>query len=421
MEVTMEVLLERCCGLDVHQMTVVACALITTGSSKLQVERREFSAMTDGLRELCAWLAEHQITHVAMEGTGSYWVPIYAALEEDAKLDVTVANAQHIQKVPGRKTDWSDARWIAQLLRVGMLRKSFVPDAAFRALRDLTRARRSLVQDRTRQVNRLQKVLVTANVKLGAVISDIFGVSGVEMVRALLAGKQTAREIAALARGAMRRKIPLITRALEGQLLAHHKCLLQIELDMVDAINGYITKLDAEISTRFEPYRAEIELLDTIPGVDAHGAEYILSEIGVDMSRFATPGNLASWAGVLPANNLSAGKPLGGRRRNGNIHLTTILVELALGAARTKGTYLRDKYYRLKAARGAKRAAVAIANKIICAVHRMLSQRVGYRELGESFLDGRDHARTVNRLMQRLARMGVNVTVVPEQKPSEAP
>lgn len=417
----MEVLVERCCGLDVHQLTVVACALISNGTNKVHVERREFSAMTDGLRELCAWLVEHQITHVAMEGTGSYWVPVYAALEaQGTTLDVTVANAQHIQKVPGRKTDWSDARWIAQLLRVGLLRKSFVPTAEFRALRDLCRARRSLVRDRTRQVNRLQKVLVTANVKLGAVVSDIFGVSGVEMVRALLCGEQSPRQIANLARGKMRKKIPLLARALEGHLLEHHKCLLKIELELVDAINGHITKLDAEISSRFEPYRAELELLDTMPGVDVHGAEYILSEIGVDMTRFATPGNLASWAGVLPANNLSAGKSLGGRRRNGNVHLTTILVELALAAARTKGTYLRDKYYRLKAARGAKRAAVAIANKMISAVHRMLSERVPYKELGATFLDMRDQAQTAERLVQRLIRMGVNVVIVPDHAPIES-
>ena len=188
---------------------------------------------------------------------------------------------------------------------------------------------------------------------------------------------------------------------------------------MVDAINRHIMKLDAEISARFEPYRAELELLDTMPGVDVHGAEYILSEIGVDMTRFAAPGNLASWAGVLPANNLSAGKSLGGRRRNGNVHLTTILVELAHAAARTKGTYLRDKYYRLKASRGAKRAAVAIANKMIRAVHRMLSERTGYRELGATFLDMRDRDQTAERLVQRLVRMGVNVIIVPNEAPSE--
>lgn len=409
----MEVLAERACGLDVHQMTVVACGLVSTSSKKTEVLREEFSAMSDGLRALSAWLIEHRITHVAMEGTGSYWVPVYAVLEENRALDITVVNAHHIKKVPGRKTDWTDARWIAELLRCGLLRKSFVPDADFRALRDLTRTRRSLIQDRSRHVNRLQKVLVTANVKLGAVISDISGVSGVEMVRALLSGTQTPRQIAQLARGKMRNKISLITRALEGKLLDHHKLLLQMELDVIDGFEAHVAVLDAEIARRFEPYTAELELIDTIPGIDRHGAEYILSEIGVDMTRFAEPGNLAAWAGVLPANNRSAGKRLGSRRRTGNVHLTTILVELALGAARTKGTYLRDKYHRLKAGRGAKRAAVAIANKIICAVHRVLSRRVVYAELGDTYLDGRDRDRTAHRLVERLHRMGYSVTIEP--------
>lgn len=407
----MEVVSERVCGLDVHQLTVVACALIAGDSRKQVVERREFSAMTDGLRDLCAWLLKHGVTHVAMEGTGSYWVPVYAALEQHPSLDLWVVNAHHIKKVPGRKTDWNDARWIAQLLQWGLLRKSFVPTAEFRALRDLTRSRRSLVQERSRQLNRLQKVLVTANVKLSAIISDILGVSGLAMVRALIAGTQTPLQIAQLARGAMRKKIPTLVRALEGALLPHHKVLLQIELDLVDVLDGHIAKLDAEIEARFEPHRAEVDLLDTIPGVDRQGARDILSETGVDMTRFAEPGNLAAWAGVLPGNGMSAGKRLGAKRRSGNVHLTTTLVELALGAANTKGTYLRDKYYRLRAGRGAKRAAVAIANKIICAVHRMLRGRVAYADLGATYLDRRDRGRTVERLVQRLESMGLSVTI----------
>jgi len=409
----METMTERVCGLDVHQLSVVACVLIAGESKKQVVERREFSAMTDGLRELSAWLLEHRVMHVAMEGTGSYWVPVYAVLEENASLDISVVNAHHIKKVPGRKTDWNDARWIAQLLQWGLLRKSFVPTAEFRALRDLSRARRSLVQDRARQLNRLQKVLVTANVKLSAVISDIVGVSGLEMVHALLAGTQTPLQIANLARGKMRKKIPMLARALEGTLLPHHKLLLQTEVELIEYLDAQVAKLDDEIERRFEPYRAELELLDTIPGVDRQGAKAILSETGVDMTRFAEPGNLASWAGVLPVNGLSAGKRLGAKRRTGNVHLTTTLVELALSAARTKGTYLRDKYYRLRAGRGAKRAAVAIANKMICAVHRMLRGRVPYADLGATYLDTRDREQTVGRLIQRLERMGLQVSVAP--------
>jgi len=365
----MDLLAERVCGLDVHQLTVVACTLISGESKRTRVERREFSAMTEGLRELSAWLVEHRVTHVAMEGTGSYWVPVYAALEANASLDLAVVNAHHIKQVPGRKTDWNDARWIAQLLQWGLLRKSFVPPAEFRALRDLTRARRGLVHDRTRQLNRLQKVLVTANVKLSAVITDIVGVSGLEMVHALLEGTKTPQQIAQLARGAMRKKIPTLARALEGTLLDHHKLLLRVVLSLVESLDQQIAKLDDEIVRRFEPYQEELDLLDTIPGVDQQGARAILSEIGVDMTCFKEPGNLAAWAGVLPGNSLSAGKRLGARRRTGNVHLTTTLVEIAFGASRTKGTYFRDKFHRLRARRGGKRAAIAIANKIICAVH----------------------------------------------------
>jgi transposase len=407
----MDVLAERVCGLDVHQMTVVACALISGESSRTRVERAEFSAVTEGLRELSAWLVKHGVTHVAMEGTGSYWVPVYAVLEQNASLDLAVVNAHHIKQVPGRKTDWNDARWIAQLLQWGLLRKSFVPPAEFRALRDLTRMRRSLVQDRARQLNRLQKVLVTANVKLSAVISDIVGVSGLEMVHALLEGTKTPQQIAQLARGAMRKKIPMLARALEGTLLDHHKRLLRMALEMIECFDQQITQLDAEIVRRFEPYREQVDLLDTIPGVDQQGARDILSEIGVDMTRFREPGNLAAWAGVLPGNSLSAGKRLGAGRRTGNVHLTTTLVELALGASRTKGTYLREKFHRLRARRGGKRAAVAIANKIVCAVHRILSDRVPYQDLGAAYLDNRDREQTANRLIQRLQRMGVHVTV----------
>lgn len=407
----MDILAERVCGLDVHQLTVVACALISSESKRTRVERREFSAMTEGLRELSAWLVEHGVTHVAMEGTGSYWVPVYAALETNASLDLAVVNAHHIKQVPGRKTDWNDARWIAQLLQWGLLRKSFVPPAEFRALRDLSRARRGLVHDRTRQLNRLQKVLVTANVKLSAVIADIVGVSGLEMVHALIEGTKTPQQIAQLARGAMRKKIPTLARALEGTLLEHHKLLLRIVLSLIESLDQQIAKLDEEIVRRFEPYQEELDLLDTIPGVDQQGARAILSEIGVDMTRFKEPGNLAAWAGVLPGNSMSAGKRLGAGRRTGNIHLTTVLVEIAFGAARTKGTYFREKFHRLRARRGGKRAAIAIGNKIICAVHRMLSSRVPYQELGPSYLDSRDREQTTRRLLQRLHQLGLNVTV----------
>lgn len=406
----MDTLVERACGLDVHQLMVMAVVLVTTAKGKVSKESREFSTMTHGLHELAAWLKSLKVTHVAMESTGVYWVPIYAVLEGE-QFDLTVANAQHIKNVPGRKTDMNDAAWIAQLLRVGMLRKSFVPPAPFRALRELTRSRRNLIQDRTREVQRLQRLLVTANVKLTGVISDIFGVSGVEMVRALVEGVKTPAQIAQLARGTMRQKIPLLTSALEGTMLDHHRLLLRLKLEHVDVLDVQIATLDAEIVRRFEPYKAELALVTTITGVEQRGAEDVLAETGVDMSSFATDRKLAAWAGTSPGNNQSAKKDLGARRRKGNVHLTTILVELALAASRTKGSYTRDKYHRLKARRGAKRALIAVGNKIIRAVHHVLSSRTPYHDLGDSYLDSRDRERVVANLVQRIERLGVHVSL----------
>jgi transposase len=404
----MDVLIARCCGLDVHLATVMACLLLTDSMGRARAVKREFSTMTDGLAELVAWLKSEGITHVAMESTGVYWMPVYSALE--GAIDITVANAQHVKKVPGRKTDMSDAEWLGRLLRCGLLSKSFIPPAEFRAIRDLTRSRRSLVQDRTREVNRLHKVLVTANVKLSAVISDVFGVSGVQMVRALVEGVKTPREIAALALGSMRKKMPEIARAVDCTMLAHHRTLLRLKLEHIDMIEGQIKALDADIAARFKPYEAQLTLLDTIPGVDRKVAEQILSEIGVDIALyFASANKLAAWSGVAPGNNQSAGKDLGGKRRRGNIFMTTILVEAALAASKKKESYLRDKYHRLKARRGAKRAALAIAHKIILAVYRVLTTGVLYEDLGAAYLDKRDKDKTILNLLGRLKRLGVEI------------
>lgn len=311
----MESVHDRCCGLDVHQTVVVACVLVPNARGGANKEIRSFSTMTDGLLAMVAWLKLLAVTHVAMESTGVYWLPIYSVLE--GAFDLTGANAQHMHSVPGRKTDVKDAEWIAQLLRMGLLRKSFVPREEIRALRDLVRYRRTLVEDRSREMNRLQKVLVLGNIKLRAVISDVFGVSGVAMVRALLAGNQTPAQIALLAHGSMRKKIPEITRALAGRLAEHHKIMLRVQLERVDQTDAHLTTLDGEIATRFKPYTAQLDLLDTIPGIDRTAAESILAEIGVDMSAFAKAANLAAWAGVSPCNNESAGKDLGTRRRKG--------------------------------------------------------------------------------------------------------
>jgi transposase len=403
----MEVLYEQCCGLDVHLATVMACVIRSDAKGRGRSEKREFSSMSDGLLELRRWLKELGVTHVAMESTGKYWMPVYAALE--GHFDLTVANAQHVKNVPQRKTDMNDAEWIGRLLRCGLLRKSFVPPAEFRALRDLTRARRKLVQDRTRQVNRLHGVLVTANVKLSAVISDIFGVSGLEMIRALIDGTMTPKQMAQLARGKMREKVHDIERALTGTLLEHHKMLLHMQLQHVDQLEAHITMLDQEIAKRFAPYEAQVTLLETINGIDRISAHQILAEIGVDMTAFADEHRLAAWSGTAPGNRESAGKNLGTGRRKGNIQLTTILVETALAASKTKRTYLSDKYHRLKARRGAKRAALAIAHKIILNVYRVLTTKQPYKDLGDTYLDRRDRDRVVLSLLRRLEKLGVSI------------
>ena len=411
----MDVMIERCCGLDVHLATVMACVIVSDRAGKARVEKREFSSMTHGLRELAAWLKERNVTHVAMESTGAYWMPVYAILEQ-YPFDLTVANAQHIKNVPGRKTDMNDAEWIARLLRAGLLRKSFVPGAEFRAIRELTRHRRRLTNDRTREVNRLHKVLAQANVKLAVVISDVFGVSGVEMVQAMIAGEKTHAQIARLARGKMRSKIPDIERALEGNLLPHHKMLLQMQLEHIEQINNHLAVLDAEIARRFEPYEAQIAMLDSIPGLDRKAIEDILAETGVDMSSFPNEHKIAAWSGTSPGNNKSAGKDLGSRRRLGNIHLTTVLVEAAQSAARSKGTYLADKFHRLKSRRGHKRAALAIARKIIESVYRILTTGQPYKDLGSTYLDRRDRDKCILHLLRRLEALGLAIP-----PPSSAP
>ena len=358
----MQTLIERGCGLDVHQATVVACLLIVRKDGKVQKQMRTFGTTTRELVGLRAWLISEGCTHVAMESTGVYWKPIYAILE--GALEIVVANAQHIKKVPGRKTDVKDAEWIADLLCHGLLRSSFVPPKPIRELRDLMRYRRKLVESQAAERNRLLKVLETANIKLANVATDVFGMSGRLMLRALIAGKTTPQEMAELAKGLLRKKIPELQLALEGKLEQHHRFLLELQLQRLEAAEKDLAALEQRIQQRLEPYAAQLALLDEIPGVDWTLAAVIIAELGVDMSVFGNVSQLASWAGVCPGNNESAGKRKSSRIPSGNVYIKSALVEAANAAARAKGTYLRDKFFRLKARRGYKRAAVAIAHKI---------------------------------------------------------
>jgi len=410
----MQTLVERGCGLDVHQATVVACLLIVCKDGKVQKQLRTFGTTTRELLRLREWLLSEGCTHLAMESTGVYWKPVYAILE--GALQIVVANAQHVKKVPGRKTDVKDAEWIAELLCHGLLRSSFVPPQPIRELRDFTRYRRKLVESRSSERNRLLKVLETANIKLASVATDVFGTSGRLMLRALIEGKSTPQEMADLAKGLLRKKIPELELALEGKLEEHHRFLLKLQLDRLERVESDLAALEQRIQEKLQPYATQLALLQEIPGVERTLAAVIIAELGVDMSVFQSVSQLASWAGVCPGNNESAGKRKSSRIPKGNVYLKTALVEAANSAARAKGTYLRDKFYRLKARRGYKRAAVAIAHKILVSIYHMLSQNVSYNDLGDCYLDNLNKHHLTRNLVHRLERLGYSVTLTLQQE-----
>jgi transposase len=406
----METLIERGCGLDVHQATVVACLLIVLKNGQVQKQVRTFGTTTRELLALREWLLSQGCTHVAMESTGVYWKPVYAVLEGGA-LQIVVANAQHVKKVPGRKTDVKDAEWIADLLCHGLLRSSFVPPKPIRELRDLTRYRRKLVESQAAERHRQLKLLETANIKLASVATDVFGVSGRLMRRALIEGKATPQEMADLAKGLLRKKIPEWEPALEGKLEEHHRFLLRLQLERLEAAEKDLAVLGQRIQEKLKPYEAQLALLQEIPGVDWTLAAVILAELGIDMKAFGNVSQLASWAGVCPGNHESAGKRKSSRIPKGNVYLKTALVEAANAAARTRGTYLRDKFYRLKARRGYKRAVVAVAHKILVAIYHMFSHRVCYNDLGDLYLDKLNKHHLTRNLVRRLERLGYTVTL----------
>jgi transposase len=357
------------------------------------------------------WLTSLGVTHVGMESTGVYWKPVYAVLE--GHFDLIVGNARHIRNVPGRKTDVKDAEWIADLVRHGLVAESFVPPPPLRELRELLRYRRKLVESQAAERNRLLRLLETANIKLASVASDVFGVSGRAMLRALIEGTASAEAMAGLARGQLRRKRADLALALDGRIEEYHRFLLTLQLRRLEAAGQDIAALDLRIKEKLEPYRAQHALLMQIPGVNWLVAAVLIAEIGADMSVFLSVYHLASWAGVCPGNHESAGKQKSGRARKGNLHLRTLLVGAAISAARTKGSYFKDKFHRLKARRGAMRAALAIAHKILVAAYHMLSNGIGYRELGETYLDQIGQNRTAANLKRRLERLGYHVTLEP--------
>jgi transposase len=410
----MERMIERCAGLDVHQATVVACVLINERGKRPRKELRTFGTMTHELEALRDWLAAERATHVGMESTGVYWRPVHAVLEDE--FEVIVGNARHIRNVPGRKTDVKDAEWIAELVCCGLIRPSFVPPKPLRELRELLRYRRKLTEAQAAERNRLQKQLEIANIKLGSVATDVFGVSGRAIVRALIDNTTSPPEMADLARGRLRSKRDQLTHALKGRLDDTQRFLLSMQLRRVEDIEQLIEMLDQRIAEKLAPYQAEMALLMQIPGVDWVVAAVLIAELGVDMSVFVSVHHLAAWAGLCPGSHESAGKRRSTAARKGNVHLRTMLVGAARPAARTKGSYFKDKYYRLKARRGSMRAAVAIAHKILVAAYHMLARRVDYRDLGEAYLDQIDQTRTAANLKRRLERLGYVVSISPPRE-----
>lgn len=399
----MRVLYDRCCGLDVHKKSVVAC-VITPQSQ----QTRTFGTTTGQLLELADWLRAEEVTHVAMESTGVYWKPIYNLLEEE--FTVWVVNAHHIKSVPGRKTDVKDAEWIADLVKHGLVRPSFIPDRPQRELRELVRYRRSLIQERSREVNRIQKVLEGANVKLSSVASDALGASGRAMLAAMINGEDDPKVLADLAKGQLREKRRELEEALRGLMGPHQRLLLASQLRHLEFLEQEVGRLDAEVAQRLSPFEEQIAMVDTIPGIARRAAEAVLAEAGTDMSRFATAAHLASWAGVCPGNNRSAGKRKRSPTKAGNVWLQSTLVEAARAAGRTR-TYLGAQYHRLAPRIGANRAAMAVAHTIAVIIHSVLRTRTPYVDLGANYFDERDRQATLHRAVRRIERLGFKVTL----------
>jgi transposase len=405
----MQVMHERCAGLDVHKKTVVACVLIPNGRGDWSQETRTFGTMTVDLLALSDWLLACGCTHVAIESTGDYWKPVFNILE--GTCEVLLVNAQHMKAVPGRKTDVKDAAWLAELLQHGLLRASFIPPVAQRELRDLTRYRSTFIQERVTLINRVQKLLEDANIKLAAVASAIMGVSGRAMLAALVAGHTDPHVLADLAKGRLRSKREPLAKAMEGRVKPHHRFVLTELLCQIDSLDETIARFDTQIQERCGPFEAAVGLLDTIPGVARHTAEMIVAEIGTDMTRFPSADHLASWAGVAPGNHESAGKRTSDKTRKGNRFLRTSLVQAAHAAARMKGTYLSAQYRRLSTRRGKKRAILAVAHSMLVMAYYMIQRQEPYHEAGADFFDRLQPEDTARRLVKRLEHLGYHVTL----------
>ena len=407
----MEVLHRRCAGLDVHKKTVVACVRLAE-ENKVVTEVRTFATTTAGLLALSAWLSENGCTHVAMEATGVYWKPVWYVLS-DGEFELVLANAAHVKNVPGRKTDVSDAAWLAELLAHGLIRGSFVPDGQTQELRTLLRTRKQLVREKTRHTQRIHKTLEDANIKLESELSDVLGKSGRAMLEAMVAGETDPVRLAALAHSGVKASQATLQEALRGRVTQHHRFLLRLHLGQVDAIDTAIVTIDGEIEAHLAPFRIGVELVSTIPGVSGLSAEVIVSEIGLDMSRFPTDGHLLSWACLSPRNDESAGKRRSTRMRKGSPWLKTTLIQCAWAAKRKKGSYLQAQFLRLKSRRGPQKAICAVAASILTAAYHMLKDGTLYQDLGADHFKRRSKTTQTQRLVKRLQHLGYAVDIKP--------
>lgn len=407
----MELLYPHCAAIDVHKATAVVTVGWLDERGTRRKTTRTFATTTPAIERMRAWLVEHGVTHVAMESTGVYWKPLFNLLEPH--VEVILANAAHVKAVPGRKTDVRDSEWLLDLMQHGLVRASFIPDAPIRALRDLTRYRTSLVEERTREANRIQKVLEDANVKLASVASDVLGVSGRAMLTAIVAGETDPERLALLARGTLRKKHAALVEALTGRVQDHHRLLLKTLLAHVDHLEQAITEVSAEITRRLDPYATAMALLCGIPGIKQRAAEVILAEIGSDMERFVDARHLCSWAALCPGNDESAGRRRSGRLRHGNRWLRTVLVQGAWSAIKVTGSYFGARHRRIARRRGEKRAIIAVAHSLLTVVYQLLRHGVVYEDLGADYFERRSPRRDAQYHLHRLAELGYDVTVQP--------
>lgn len=406
----MDIVHPRCCGIDVHKATVCACISIKD-HDEVTKQKRRFNTTTVELRELAAWLREWKVAIVAMEATGVYWKPVWNILEEEFEL--LLVNPQHLKSIPGKKTDFKDGERITDLLQHGLLRGSFVPPRPIRELRDLTRARASFAQERSRIINRIEKTLEDPNLKLGVVISDVAGVSGRAMLEAIISGEQDPDKLAEMARGTLRNKIPQLRLALQGQVTTHHRFMLRQWLDALDFADQKIAALDQQIAEQARPFEPTVQSWMQVPGLRRVNAFSLLAEIGADMTQFPTAAHLASWAAVCPGNRESAGKQTSGKTCPGNPWLRRTLCEAAWAATRTKNSYFRALYQRKMRTRGKNRALIAVAHSLLTTVYAFTTAGQPYRDLGLDYFDRLNRENLERSLVKRLERLGNHVTIEP--------